>query len=218
VSTDSQGRPLSDDGQWAWTGAEWVPASVGGAHMPAGFADASGDDPNATRISPSPFARGGAGDVVSQSGYAGAPFGNAGAAFGETPVPVYGKPVGYGTPPGQPRSRRPLILGIVAVVVAIAVAAVLIVTLTGSTKSGPLGAFSCTTPGTSGTGIITFKKGNLFTLGDDSTERKYTKSGDKVTFKAGELSGVVATYKSGSKTLTMTIRSNVLTCKPSLKS
>ena len=41
MSTDSQGRPLSDDGQWAWSGTEWVPAAGGGS--PAEPEDVGGD-------------------------------------------------------------------------------------------------------------------------------------------------------------------------------
>ena len=57
MSTDSQGRPLSDDGQWAWNGTEWVPAAGGPAGVTS-VGSAPAQDVGATMIAPSPFAGG----------------------------------------------------------------------------------------------------------------------------------------------------------------
>jgi hypothetical protein len=237
MSTDGQGRLLSDDGQWAWTGTQWVPAALSSGPSPAPT------DANATTVTPSPFAAGGApgagqpgygsASIANQPGqaygapapgYGGAPapgYGSAPAPGYGGPVPVYGRapvygsPVpGYGTAPPAGRSRKTVIIGITAVVVTVAVAVVLIVTLVGSKKSGPLGAFSCTAPGREGTGLITFKKGNIFTLGDDAAARTYVKSGNKLALHGGELNGTIATYDSDAKTITMTVGGSLLTCKP----
>jgi hypothetical protein len=245
MGTDGQGRPLSDDGQWAWTGTEWVPAALG-----AGPAAGHPIDPNATIAGPSPFAAGaspeagqptyGETSIAHQPGpaYGGAPAGYGGPSaptYGGAPAGYTGAPAGYGVAPGPPpygaaapgygvyppqiptttsaRRRKRLVIGISSVIVLVAVAIVLIVTLTHSKKSGPLGAFSCTAPGTPGTGTITFKKGNVFTLEGDPAPHTYVRSGDRLTLQGGELNGVVATYDSGSKTLEIPLTDRTLTCK-----
>jgi hypothetical protein len=216
MSTDGQGRPLSDDGQWAWTGTEWVPAALGSGPSPGQPADR-----NATIIAPSPFAAG-AGPGAGQAGYGSASianqpaqgYGATPAGYGATPSGyVVAAPAGYGAPLPAARSRKPVFIGIAAVVGLVAVAVVLIVTLVGSKKSGPLGAFSCTAPGRTGTGVITFKKGNVFTLDDDPVQRAFVKSGDRLAFNGGQLNGIVATYDSGAKILRMTLSGELLTCK-----
>ncbi len=114
MSTDSQGRPLSDDGQWAWNGTEWVPAvggaepaaaeSQGAAPEPAGSPPA--EDVGATMIAPSPFAGGfppAGGSPGAAGGYGSTPEGN--APGGGQPgyggaQPGYGQQSGYGQQPG----------------------------------------------------------------------------------------------------------------------
>jgi hypothetical protein len=107
MSTDSQGRPLSDDGQWAWNGTEWVPAD-GAAAAQAGQAQPDtaappSEDVGATMIAPSPFAGGFPGsEPGGGQGYGGAP--DAGAPGYGGAQPGYGQPAGqpggYGQAPG----------------------------------------------------------------------------------------------------------------------
>ena len=105
MATDSQGRPLSDDGQWAWNGTEWVPASdpgltpeLSGAAADAPSTPSTPDEPDAgaTMIAPSPFAGGapGAGQGA-PSGYGSAP-----ASGQASQQPEYGSPAGAGATPG----------------------------------------------------------------------------------------------------------------------
>jgi hypothetical protein len=223
MSTDGQGRPLSDDGQWAWTGTEWVPAALSSGPSPVPPVD-----PNATIVGPSPFAAGGAPEA-GQAGYGSASIANqpeqvyggpAPVAYGATPAgyggtpPGYGgTPAGYGAPPPPARSRKPMIIGIASVVVLFAVAVVLIVTLTGSKKSDPSGAYVCTVPGTPDTGTVTFKPGKNYTLSDQGKPGTYTRKSNTLTFKDGGLDKAVGTYDKSAKTVKITLKGVTLTCK-----
>ncbi len=242
MSTDSQGRPLSDDGQWAWNGTEWVPAA-GGATTPA----ADEGDSRQTMIAQSPLAGGppafgpGSGDTPSGAptpGHGGAPaaaqapgYGGAAPGYGSTPgagapggpggpgdfgaAPGYvGGGAGYGAPPQQ-KSRTPLIAGIIGVVVVIvAVVLVLVFALGGDSKSSSLsGAFKCSVPGSSDTGTITFNSGGKYSLSDNGKSGNFTKDGDKVTFSGGSLDKAAGTYDSGAKTVKITFSGATLTCK-----
>lgn len=218
MSTDSQGRPLSDDGQWAWTGSEWVPAAYGGA-FPETPQTGATEDARETMIAPSPFAGGG----PAAGGYGGTPqtpLGEApgyGAGYGGTPgygtagaAPGYAG--GVGAPPPQ-KSRTPLIAGIVgAVVVIAAIVVILIVTLGSSSKKGPNGAFTCTVVGQSGSGVLTFVSGKTYTI-TQATGGAYSRDGDKVTFKTGDLKNTTGTFNSGAKTFNFTFQGNNYTCK-----
>jgi hypothetical protein len=230
MSTDGQGRPLSDDGQWAWTGTEWVPAALSSGPSPV-----QPVDPNTTIIGPSPFAAGGAPEA-GQAGYGSASiankpeqvyggpkpvgYGATPAGYGATPAgygatpPGYGAaPAGYGAPPPPTRSRKPLFIGIAVVVVLVAVAVVLIVTLTGSKKSDPSGAYVCTVPGTPETGTVTFTPGKNYTLSDQGKPGTYTKKSNTLTFKDGGLDKAVGTYDKNAKTVKITLKGVTLTCK-----
>jgi hypothetical protein len=104
-----------------------------------------------------------------------------------------------------------MFIGIASVVVLVIVAVVLIVTLTRG-KSGPIGAFSCTAPGQATTGVVTFTK-SVYSLDHGGTGGSYVRDGGKLTFKDGDLDGIVASYDSGAKTVKFTYRQNALTCK-----
>jgi hypothetical protein len=223
MSTDSQGRPLSDDGQWAWNGTEWVPAAGGGVSQPEAAAD-----PNATMITPSPFAAGGAPAAGAPApGYAETPAYGAAPGYGAAPAPGYGAaqpdavgfgaqgyPGGAGAPPPHQKSRKPLILGIVGGLLVVAVVAVvLILTLGKSSDSGPKGAFKCSVPGSADTGTITFNAGKKYALSDQGKPGSYTKSGDKLTFTGGSLDKSTATYNKSAKSVVLSIQGQSLTCK-----
>jgi hypothetical protein len=118
MSTDSQGRPLSDDGQWAWNGTEWEPAGGGVAETatfdkpavepesahPGAAAEPPAEDVGATMIAPSPFAGGfpaSAPDAPSGGQrYGSAPEANAPGYGGAQPG--YGQTPGYGQPAATP--------------------------------------------------------------------------------------------------------------------
>jgi len=230
MSTDSQGRPLSDDGQWAWNGTEWVPAA-GGPPEPEAAGAAPAEDVGATMIVQSPFPGGvpsappqGAAPQGAAPGSGAAPadygqpqsYGQ--AAFeqqGYGQVPSYGPGApGYGVPP-QPakKSRRPLILGAIGVLVIAAVVVVLVVTLGSSSKKSVTGAYSCTAAGRSGTGVITFKSGGTYTLNEGGTGGTFTTSGGHVNFTSGDLKSITGTLSNGNKTVTLTYRGASLVCK-----
>jgi hypothetical protein len=229
MSTDSQGRPLSDDGQWAWNGTEWVPAA-GGPAEPEASAAAPVEDVNATMIAPSPFAGGipGAAPQGGAPGYGSAPpaFGQAqgqAPAYGQAQSPGYGQapgypasapgaPAGYGVPP-QTKSRRPLILAIAGVLIIVAVVVVLIVALGGSSKKTVKGAFSCSAPGTAGTGVITFNSGGKYTLNNGGTGGSFTSKGSTVSFQGGDLNKITGAVSNGAKTVKLPYRGAQLTCK-----
>jgi hypothetical protein len=214
MSTDGQGRPLSDDGQWAWNGTEWVPAAIGGAvPVPQAWAEPEPEpesfDPNATVITRSPFAREAAPDEVSQPG------------FPATPLVAqpYDPTQGYGVAPQPAKGGRsfftPRIIAIAAVVILVAAAIVLIVTLTGSkTKeaAGPLGIYVCTVPGSTDTGSVTFESGGHYALSNGKSGT-YTQSADKLTFKAGDLDQATGLYTSDNQTVKITYKTVTLTCK-----
>jgi hypothetical protein len=225
MSTDSEGRPLSDDGQWAWNGTEWVPAAGGGAAPPA-----SGDsgDAGATMIAQSPFAGGGApggqpgfgapsAPPADTPGYGGGQgYGSTpGAApgYGSTPgaAPGYGGAPGYGTPTPQ-KSRTPLIVAVVSgVVIIIAVVLILIFTLGGSHSLA--GKYTCTAKNQSGSAAITFNSGNTYALSDQGQGGTFTKSGSTVKFNGGSLNGLSAKFDSDKNNLTFSFQGIALTCK-----
>ncbi len=223
MSTDSQGRPLSDDGQWAWNGTEWVPA-LGGPSEPEAGGSVPAEDVGATMIAPSPFAAGspGAAPQGNAPGYGAAQpdHGQApgyGQAQGYGQAPGYGLgapggPVGYGVPP-QPKSRKPLIIAVIGVLVIAAVVVVLVLTLGGSSTKTVKGAFTCTAPGATGTGVITFNTGGKYTLNNGGTGGSYTTKGSSVTFQGGTLDKITGTVSDGAKTVKLTLQGSLLTCK-----
>ena len=209
MSTDGQGRPLSDDGQWAWNGVEWVPAAIGGAVPPPAAAD-----PNVTVIAPSPFARGPAAPV-SQSSYPEPGYSAATPNFGSTPGYGAGQPQNAipGAPPTGTRSSKNRLIAIAAVVIIVAVAIVLIVTLTGGKKSSGLaGAYTCKVPGTAQTGVLTFNPGEKYALSENGKSGTYTLKGDTVTFIGGSLNKAVGSYDRSAKTVKITFLGATLTC------
>lgn len=222
MSTDSQGRPLSDDGQWAWSGTEWVPAAGGGE--PTGPSEPQ--DMGATIIAPSPFAGGVPGAPAEQPPYAGTPQPPQGGtpSYG-TPSPGYGATPGYGEPAAgyggaaaygtsaPKKSRRPLIFGLLAILVIAAVALGLVFGLGGNSKKGPVGAFTCTAVGETDTGKITFPGNDAYTLSGGGTAGKYTRSGDTLTFTSGSLEKATGNFDSGAKTLKILIQGQTLSCK-----
>ncbi len=225
MSTDSQGRPLSDDGQWAWSGTEWVPAA--GGEIPA---DATGagapqapdhgaagdpDDVGATRIIQSPLAgASSAGETyvgvppADQTAVAGSPAAAAAAApTGDTP-----QGPGWDTVPKAPKnSRKTVIALIVGVLVIAAVVIILVFTLGGGGNKGPSGAFKCTTPNVSGSGTITFTSSTDYTLSDGGKGGKYSYSDNKLLFTSGSLANTTTTYRG--KTFQLTVQGQNLTCK-----
>lgn len=237
MSTDSQGRPLSDDGQWAWNGTEWVPAAGGAAPTPP--AD-SVSDAGATMIAPSPFAPGqspadqqqygGGAPVAGQQGYGGAPTPGYGAAptpgyagvsgyggapapgYGGAPAPGYAGSPGYGTPPAAQGSRKKLIIGLIGVLVVVAVVVVLVIALGGSKKKALAGTYKCTAPKQSGSASVTFNAGNKYALDQGGTGGSYTKSGSTVTFNGGSLNGIHGTFDGKANKVTFTFQSFPLTC------
>jgi hypothetical protein len=239
MSTDSQGRPLSDDGQWAWNGTEWVPAA-GGPPEPEAIGAAPAEDVGATMIVQSPFAGGvpGAAPQANVPGYGGAQPGPAqppgyaqpqgygqAPGYGQSPGYASGAPVSYGTPgaaaapgsygvpPQQPKSRKPLILVVIGVLLIAAVVVVLVVTLGGSSKKSVSGAYTCISTSRAGTGIITFKSGGTYTLNQGGTGGNFSRSGSHVTFASGDLKTLSGTLSNGDNTLTLTFRGLPLTCK-----
>src|SRR6185437_14412135 len=119
MSTDSQGRPLSDDGQWALNCTEWVPAggaaedsAAAGSGQPETAAGPPSEDVGATMIAPSPFAGGfPASAPGGGQGYGSAPDAEA-PGYGGGAQPGYGQPAGqqggYGHAPGygQPAGQQ----------------------------------------------------------------------------------------------------------------
>jgi hypothetical protein len=198
MSTDGQGRPLSDDGQWAWNGTEWVPAAMGGGIPPLAASSAFAD-PNATVIAASPFPAAG-----------GQP------TFGSGAAPGYGADSGFGgagAPPAAQGSRRKLIIGIAAAVIVIAVVAVLIVTLSGGKKAAFPGAYVCTKPGSSETGIVTFQSDGRYTLNRNGKAGTYVKTGNSVVLSGGTLDKDTGVYNPSNKTVTIPDQGSSLTCK-----
>jgi hypothetical protein len=196
MSTDGQGRPLSDDGQWAWNGTEWVPAAIGGA-VEAPIESGVAADPAATVIAMSPFARGGS--------------------------PEVNQP---GTPPAQKDSRKALIISIVAAVIVIAVAAILVVTLSSDKKSaasptpsspasaGPAGTYVCTAPGSTDTGKITFHNpGMTYSLSNEAKPGTYAETSMNLTFAGGGLDRATGTYTADAKSVQVIFNSQIITCK-----
>jgi hypothetical protein len=195
MSTDGEGRPLSDDGQWAWNGTEWVPAAIGGA-VPAPTENDVAADPNATVIAVSPFARGSA--------------------------PEVNQP---GAPPAKKDSYKALIISIVAAVIIIAVVAILVVTLSSDKKSaaspapspsasaGPAGTYVCTAPGSTDTGTITFNAGMQYSLSNEAKPGTYAETGVNLTFAGGGLDRATGTYTADAKTVQVVFNSLTLTCK-----
>lgn len=132
MSTDRYGRPLSDDGQWAWNGTEWVPAGTGAN---SASASGAGRDETPTVISAIPYAGGPPPAVGTPP-----PGGPAHDVAPQTPNPVtpdYARPAyggapsagapGYGTGPAAARSRRKLMAALAAVLVVIAAGVVAVV-------------------------------------------------------------------------------------------
>ncbi len=223
MSTDSQGRPLSDDGQWAWNGTEWVPAA-GGAD--AAQAAVTPEDAGATMIAPSPFAGGGqpgfggAPAAEPSGGYGGAPGYGGGSTPGYSgdqgfpPAGGYGGAPGYGGGPAPQKSnttRIALIIGGIVVIAAIVV--VLIITLGGSKKSSasPSGKFTCRVPGSTQTGTITFN-GSNYSLSDKGKSGSFAVAGTKVTFAGGSLDKATATYTKSSHKVAISFQGATLTC------
>ncbi len=221
MSTDSQGRPLSDDGQWAWSGTEWVPAVGGeipadatGAGAPQAPASGDADDVGATRIIQSPFTgASSAGETyvgappTDQTAVAGPPAAAAPAAASETP-----KGPGWDAVPKAPKnSRKTVIWLIVGVLVIAAVVIILVFTLGGGGNKGPSGAFKCTTPNVSGSGTITFTSSTDYTLSDGGKGGKYSFSDNKLLFTSGSLANTTTTYRG--KTFQLTVQGQNLTCK-----
>ncbi|HEX4017153.1 MAG TPA: hypothetical protein VHX15_10485 [Frankiaceae bacterium] len=253
MSTDSQGRPLSDDGQWAWNGTEWVPAAGGPAEPEAeAGGPAPAADVGATMIVQSPFQSGAPGAAPPSGtppteygqapgygqqppgygqqapGYGQSPGYGQAPGYGQTPgyeqqgygqapgyeQQGYGQTPGYGIPPqSQGKSRKPLIIAIVGVILIAAVVVILVVALGGSSKKNVSGAYSCTAAGQAGTGVITFKSGDNYTLNEGGTGGKFAKSGSKVTFSSGDLKGITGDLTNGDNTLTLTFNKANLTCK-----
>ncbi len=237
MSTDSQGRPLSDDGQWAWNGTEWVPATQAPPPGPATPQEPAGD-PNATRIGANPFAGGAApagagspqggqpaggygsapgGYGSAPGGYGGAPGGYGSAPGGYGSMPGYDAAAGYGSPYGAPpgsapKSRRPLVLGLIGgLVVVAAVVVVLILVLGGNDKKKLAGAYACSAAGQTGT--LTVSSGNQYSLSDGGQGGTLTRDGDKVTFNGGSLDGTVANFDSSNDVLSFPFRNTTLTCR-----
>ena len=195
MSTDGLGRPLSDDGQWAWNGTEWVPAAIGGA-VPAPTENDVAADPKATVIAVSPFARNG-GPEVNQAG----------------------------APPAKKDSHKALIISIVAAVIVIAVVVILVVTLSSAKKSaassasspsasaGPAGTYVCTTPGSTDTGKITFNPGMTYSLSNEAKPGIYAETGVNLTFAGGGLDRATGTYAAEAKTVQVVFNSLIITCK-----
>jgi hypothetical protein len=102
MQQDDQGRPLSDDGQWAWNGNEWVPATGGAAPNGPGAGNGGQETLVSTRPDLGGSPAGYGGPAGPQQGY-GAP--GTGQGYG-TPAPGYGQPAqpgGFGQPGyGQP--------------------------------------------------------------------------------------------------------------------
>lgn len=222
MSTDSQGRPLSDDGQWAWNGTEWVPAAGGpaGAEPAATAGAGAAEDVGATMIVQSPFPGGvpGAPQAATPPAGYGQAQGYGQPAFeqqGYGQVPGYGPGApGYGVPPQtQQKSRKPLILGAVGVLVIAAVVVILILTLGGSSKKDPTGAFKCSAPGTTQTVTLTFQSGHTYSLSQGGTGGAYTRKGDVLTFTSGDVKPGKGTISNGGKTITVTGGSVTVTCK-----
>ncbi len=94
-----------------------------------------------------------------------------------------------------------------------AVVVVLVFVLGGSSKKGPVGAFTCTVPGASETGKITFTGSDAYSLSGGGTAGKYTRKGDTLTFTSGSLNKATANFDSGAKTLKIVIQGRTLTCK-----
>jgi hypothetical protein len=237
MSTDGQGRPLSDDRQWAWNGTEWVPAAGGAADPPA---PGSEGDMGATMIAPSPFASGGApaggqpayGSFLepSQSPAAQSPAGGGSDApgFGGFPGPDVpsvggfpgpgtpgfgGAPGGYGAPPAPRKSRTPLIAGIAGGLVVIAAVVVILIVTLGGGKSAARGLFTCTAPNVPGSATIALSGGNKYALSDNGKSGTFTKSGSILTFHGGSLDKGTGTLSGGSKTLKLSFSGRSLTCK-----
>jgi hypothetical protein len=214
MATDSQGRPLSDDGQWAWNGTEWVPAAAG---APAAQGSSVEADPGATMIAPSPLAAGAQPAAQQQPAYGGAP-GYAAAPGGA--APAYGAPGGppasYGVPPQQPRSKKPIIIAIIGVLVIAAVVVTLVLTLGGNNETSsakPAGDYKCTVAGQSGSGTITFNDGGGYQLSDGGKSGKWHIDGKNITFTDGSLNKATAVYDKAAKTVTITFSGEKLDCK-----
>ena len=230
MSTDSQGRPLSDDGQWAWSGTEWVPAGGGGTAPSSSEGSQTGEpeDVGATMIAPSPFAAGGpaAGGAPPYSGtpqpaYGTTPQPPPGGApgYGATPAVGYGAtPVaagpGYGGVPPRQKSRTPLILAIVGgLIVIAAIVVVLILVLGKSDKKTPSGAFTCTEAGSTRTGTITFTSSSDYTLSGGGKGGTYTHKGDVLTFTSGSIDKGTAVFNHSAKTVKISSEGATLSCK-----
>jgi hypothetical protein len=223
MSTDSQGRPLSDDGQWAWNGTEWVPAAGGPAEPAAAAFGAPVEDVGATMIVQSPFPSGAPGASQGDApsyGSAQTEYGPA-AGYGQAPsyaqAPGYGAgtpgvPGSYGIPPPT-KSRKSLIIAIIGVLLIAAVVVVLIVVLGDSSKKDPTGAFKCTAPGTTATITVTFATGQTYSLTDGGTGGKYTRKGNALTFTSGGIKDAHGQLSNGGKTITVTDGSATVTCK-----
>jgi hypothetical protein len=217
MSTDSEGRPLSDDGQWAWNGSDWVPAAIGSTAPSAG----GSEDAGATMIAQSPYSGSGA-PPGGQPGYgapstppAGGPgYGGGSPGYG-SPAPAYGGAQGFGAPPPKSNRTRLIVMIVSGAVIVIAVVLILVFTVGSSDKKTSVnGAFSCTSPGASGSGTITFTGGNVYALSGGADGGAYSIKGDKLTFQSGTLKSVVADL-SNSKTLSFTYNSDKYNCSQS---
>ncbi len=176
MNTDSQGRPLSDDGQWAWNGTEWIPATGASAPAPAGTQSAGGEA-GATTIAPSPLA--------TNQGY--------GPSSPQPYPPVSGQPQ---------KSRTPLILAIVAgVVVIAAVVVALVLTLGGDDKPAQVGAYTCSVAGFDDKETLTLAK-NSYTI-TNGKGGDYAFASDKLTFSSGDLKDATGTFKPSDKSVTL---------------
>ncbi len=264
MATDSQGRPLSDDGQWAWNGTEWVPANDPGLSAPApgSAADApatpstpASDEPDAgaTMIAPSPFAGGTPGQGApagygstppaaqgasqppygSPAGPSGAPgygsqqapgYGNAPGYGGTPPAAGYGAaPGGFGAPAAPPKSKKPIILAVIGVLVVVAVVLVLVLVVfkgddKSSTATQPGGKYTCDVAGqdlaAKDKPAITFKDGGAYDLSGSGDSGKYSVAGGTVTFTGGDLNGISGQYDGSTKTVKLKYKTFDLTCKP----
>ena len=202
MSTDGQGRPLSDDGQWAWNGTEWVPAAIGGSvpvPVPEPEPEPEYDDFNATVITRSPFAREAAPSEV-----------------GQPAEPAQGYGFATSSPAARSSVFTPRIIAIAALVIIVVAAIVLIATLSSSqTKSEPtipVGAYSCTQVGTAGTGRVTLQAGGHYTL-SNGRSGSYTESGSRLAFTNGDLDQAVGVYAGDSHTIKITYKTFLLNCK-----
>jgi hypothetical protein len=194
MSTDGQGRPLSDDGQWAWNGTEWVPAAIGGA-VPAPIESDVAADPGATVIARSPFTRGGSPEV-------------------NQPGPPAKK---------DSHKALISIVAAVIVIAVVAILVVTLSsdkksaarpTPSSSASAGPAGTYVCTAPGSTDTGKITFNTpGRTYSLSNEARPGTYAQTGVNLTFAGGGLDRATGTYTADTKKVQVVFNSQIITCK-----